>query len=90
LSSASNIALFSGNSGNVIFDGEAMYVKPVNFLPVIACSDGNFTYSSQLGIYTIVGRLCYFQLALEVSSMVGTGSGQVNLTLPIYSRKSIG
>lgn len=88
LSSASNIALFSDSTGIRIKDGGVMYVDPTLFTPSLYCVDATFTYGVRTGIYTIIGRVCTFELTINISTIVGTASGTVIVLMPINCRNA--
>lgn len=54
----------------------------LTFTPVVAGSStaGTGTYDTQVGIYTLLGKICWFTIQLEWDDANHTGTGDVTIT----------
>lgn len=89
-STESNICLFSNTEADGIKDSNAMYVAPTAFTPDLQCSDATFTYAQRNGIYSIIGRVCFYEAYLFINGRAGAATGQVYMTLPATSTSASG
>jgi hypothetical protein len=70
----------------------AAYPKSVNqsYTPIVAGSGtaGNQTYTVQLGEYTVIGKLCYFNLNITLATKDAAASGNTVLSAPFVSKSN--
>jgi hypothetical protein len=71
----------------------ATYVPPTSWTPVLNFATpgtSSFSYSSQQGRYQIVGGWMTLEFFIQFTPTVGTGSGDLQISLPVNCHDTIG
>ena len=76
-SGSSNLVVFANTKGNMIADAQAMYVPPEAAPMNAALSGGGYTYNynSIVSTYSIIGRICFFQIYMAIGAVTGGSPG---------------
>lgn len=59
-----------------------------SYTPVVTSSVGTLTTTSATGKYFLLGNVCFFYARATVTS-VGTGAGEIRITLPSFSEQAV-
>jgi len=65
---------------------DARFAAPVTFTPAVSLATpgtSSFSYATQLGRYTKIGRTVWFVIDLTFTPTIGTGTGVVAISLPL-------